>query len=236
MKALIFDCDGVIVDTEKDGHRIAFNKAFAARGINAEWGIGKYKELLKVAGGKERMRHYFNENGWPPEYPDHDLLIIELHKHKTELFMELIESGSLPLRPGVARLMDEAIKEGIKLAVCSTSNEKAVNTIVRVLLGEKRKSRFDAILAGDVVSRKKPDPEIYQLCLERLQVEQSQCVVIEDNRNGMLAALASGMHCVITTNAYTEKEDFTGADLVVDQLGDDPKRMLTLQDLKFLCG
>ena len=134
MEALIFDCDGVIVDTEKDGHRIAFNKAFSAKGIHAEWGVEEYKELVHVAGGKERMRHYFNEMGWPAQYPDNDLLIKDLHKLKTDLFMGLIESGSLPLRPGVARLMDEAIAEGIKLAVCSTSNERAVNTIIRVLL------------------------------------------------------------------------------------------------------
>ena len=236
MEALIFDCDGVIVDTEKDGHRIAFNKAFAAKGIDAEWGIEEYKELVHVAGGKERMRHYFNEKGWPGQFPDRDLLIIELHKLKTELFMGLIESGSLPLRPGVARLMDEAIAGGIKLAVCSTSNEKAVTTIIHVLLGEERKSRFDAILAGDVVSRKKPDPEIYLLCKERLGVDPSQCIVIEDNRNGLLAARAAGMHCVITTNGFTEKEDFTGADLIVDQLGDGPKKMLSIQDLKLLCG
>jgi len=189
-----------------------------------------------VAGGKERMRHYFNLKGWPGQYPDRDQLITELHKLKTELFMGLIESGSLPLRPGVARLMDEAIESGVKLAVCSTSNERAVNTIASVLLGEERKNKFSVILAGDVVSRKKPDPEIYLLCLERLNVHPSQCVVIQDNRNGLLAATGAGMHCVITTNSYTESEDFTGADLVVDQLGDDPKRMLMIKDLVFLCG
>ena len=236
MEALIFDCDGVIVETEKDGHRIAFNKAFSVKGIHAEWGVEEYKELVHVAGGKERMKHYFNEKGWPAQYPDNDLLIKDLHKLKTDLFMGLIESGSLPLRPGVARLMDEAIAEGIKLAVCSTSNERAVNTIIRVLLGEERESRFDAILAGDVVSKKKPDPEIYLLCRDRLNVNPSQCIVIEDNRNGLLAARGAGMRCVITTNGYTEKEDFTGADRVVDQLGDDPKKMLTLKDLKLLCS
>ena len=234
MEALIFDCDGVLVDTERDGHRVAFNKAFTAKGIHTEWDVDEYKRLIKVAGGKERMRYYFNETGWPSHYPDKDLLIVDLHKLKTELFMELIESGTLPLRPGVARLVDEAISEGIKLAVCSTSNEKAVNTIVRVLLGVERKSKFNAILAGDVVTKKKPDPEIYQLCQKELDVDPSQCVVIEDNRNGLLAALAAGMHCVITTNGYTESEDFSEADLVVDQLGDDPDINVSVDDLKRL--
>ena len=159
-----------------------------------------------------------------------------LHKLKTELFMELIESGTLPLRPGVKRLIDEAITEGVKLAVCSTSNERAVNTIVRILLGEERKNRFDIILAGDIVSRKKPDPEIYQLCLKHLRSDPSQCVVIEDNRNGLLAALSAGMHCIITTNSYTEDEDFTGADLIVDQLGDHPDIKVSINDLKALCS
>jgi HAD superfamily hydrolase (TIGR01509 family) len=236
MEALIFDCDGVIVDTERDGHRVAFNKAFALKGVDAAWGIDQYRELVHVAGGKERMRHFFNRTGWPEGYPDKDLLIKELHKIKTEEFMDLIQSGALPLRPGVARLIDEAIEQDIKLAVCSTSNERAVNTIIDVLLGQERKNAFSAILAGDVVSRKKPDPEIYLLCQLRLQVDPAQCVVVEDNRNGLMAAKAAGMICMVTTNPYTASEDFTGADLVVDQLGDGEAINVTIHDLMNLTG
>jgi HAD superfamily hydrolase (TIGR01509 family) len=236
MEALIFDCDGVIVDTERDGHRVAFNKAFALKKIDAAWGISQYRELVHVAGGKERMRHFFNQNGWPEQYPDKDLLIKELHRLKTDLFMDLIQSGNLPLRPGVARLIDEAIGQGIRLAVCSTSNERAVNTIIDVLLGQERKNAFDAILAGDVVSRKKPDPEIYRLCQQRLQVNPARCVVVEDNRNGLLAAKAAGMRCVVTTNPYTASEDFTGADMVVDRLGDGNETKVTIHDLMNLTG
>jgi len=236
MEALIFDCDGVIVDTERDGHRIAFNKAFALKGIDAVWDINQYKQLVHVAGGKERMRFYFNQTAWPEKHQDKDLLISELHKLKTELFMELIESGALPLRPGVARLIDEAIDRGIKLAVCSTSNERAVNTIIDVLLGKKRKSSFGAILTGDVVSRKKPDPEIYYLCQQRLKVHPSNCLVVEDNRNGLLAAKSAGMICLVTTNPYTQSEDFTEADLVVDQLGDEAKVKVSIDDLMKLTG
>jgi len=236
MEALIFDCDGVIVDTERDGHRIAFNKAFAIKGIASAWGIDQYKQLVHVAGGKERMRHYFNQTGWPGQYTDRDLLISELHKLKTELFMELIQSGALPLRPGVTRLVDEAIDNGIKLAVCSTSNERAVNTIVDVLLGEERKRKFSAILAGDIVSRKKPDPEIYHLCQQQLGIHPSQCVVVEDNRNGLLAAKSAGMICLVTSNPYTQSEDFTEADLVVDQLGDEAEVKVSIDDLMNLTG
>jgi HAD superfamily hydrolase (TIGR01509 family) len=146
--------------------------------------------------------------------------------------MQIIESGFLPARSGVKRLVDEAITEGIALAVCSTSSERAVNLIVEKLLGMERKARFNAVLAGDVVSRKKPDPAIYNLAKERLGVPGDECVVIEDSRNGLLAAKAAGMHCVITTNAYTGREDFTEADGVFPELGDPPNVRVTLPDLK----
>ena len=146
--------------------------------------------------------------------------------------MKIIESGELPLRPGVARLVDEAIAENITLAVCSTSNERAVNLVVERLLGSKRKSHFAAVLAGDVVSKKKPDPEIYNLVLEKLQLNPRQCIVIEDSRNGLLAAKAAGMYCVVTTNGYTEDENFAQADLVVPELGEPPDVKVTIQTLK----
>jgi HAD superfamily hydrolase (TIGR01509 family) len=231
MEALIFDCDGVLVDTERDGHRVAFNKAFSQKGIEAEWSVEVYAELLKVAGGKERMRHYFELYGWPDIVEDRDAFILDLHKLKTRLFMEIIESGELALRPGIARIVDEAIAEGVKLAVCSTSNERAVTLIVSKLLGPDRKKYFDAIFAGDVVSKKKPDPEIYDLAARNLSLDPGNCVVIEDSRNGFLAARAAGMHCLITTNGYTAKEDFSGADLVVPELGDPPGKMVTLGEI-----
>jgi HAD superfamily hydrolase (TIGR01509 family) len=234
MKALIFDCDGVLVDTERDGHRVAFNKAFAERGYNIEWDVELYGKLLDVAGGKERMRHYFDSNGWPDDTVDKDALIKELHRLKTDLFMQIIGSGQLPLRPGVARLVDEAIAANVTLAICSTSNERAVNLVAGRLLGPERKTRFSEILAGDVVSRKKPDPEIYNLAAQRLDAEPSECVVVEDSRNGLLAAKAAGMRCLVTTNGYTKNEDFDEADLVVSELGDPPNVQVTLEAVRGL--
>ncbi len=228
IKALIFDCDGVLVDTERDGHRVSFNKAFKAKGLDAEWDVPLYGKLLNIAGGKERMKFYFDEHGWPDNIADKDAFIKDLHKLKTDLFMQLIESGELPLRPGVARLVDEAIAKKIKLAVCSTSNERAVNLVVEKMLGKKRKSHFNAILAGDIVTKKKPDPEIYNLVLKTLGLKPDECVVVEDSRNGLLAAKAAGMHCVVTTNGYTENEDFSEADLVVPELGDPPNVNVTI--------
>jgi HAD superfamily hydrolase (TIGR01509 family) len=232
MKALIFDCDGVLADTERDGHRVAFNKAFARKGFGVEWDVETYGKLLEVAGGKERMRHYFESHGWPSGVCDKDALIKELHRLKTDLFMQIIESGELPLRPGVARLVDEAIASGIRLAVCSTSNERAVNLVVERLLGLQRKAHFAAILAGDVVSKKKPDPQIYNLACHELGLAPSECVVVEDSRNGLLAAKAAGMFCIVTTNVYTKDEDFSEADLVVSELGDEPNIQVTLQQIK----
>lgn len=223
MKALIFDCDGVLADTERDGHRAAFNRAFAQRGYKFQWDEALYGKLLKIAGGKERMRYYFDHYGWPANETDRDALIAQLHKSKTEHFMKILESGQIPLRSGVARFVDEAIAAGILLAVCSTSNEKAVNLLAEKLLGRKRKEAFAVILAGDVVKRKKPDPEIYLLAAEKLGVKPADCIVVEDSRNGLLAAKAAGMKCVITKNGYTEKEDFSEADLVVAELGDPPQ-------------
>lgn len=232
MKALIFDCDGVLAETERDGHRVAFNMAFKQKNIPVEWDVNLYKDLLTIAGGKERMTFYFHNNGWPEQYSDREELIKELHRIKTELFMNLIKEGSISLRPGVARLIDEAINEDLMLAVCSTSNERSVNLIVDKLLGKERKKHFNAILAGDIVSKKKPDPEIYILCKDHLGIEPSQCVVIEDSRNGLLSAKNAGMHCLVTTNVYTKEEDFTEADMVVNELGDPPFVKISINDLK----
>jgi len=235
MKALIFDCDGVLVDTEKDGHRVAFNRAFEEFGLDVEWDVDLYGELLKVSGGKERMTHYFDQVGWPDEADDRDRYIKDLHRFKTDTYMEIIESGQLPLRSGVMRLVDEAIEDGTTLAVCSTSNQRAVKAVVRELLGPDRMGEFAAILAGDVVSSKKPDPEIYNLAKERLGLEGAECLVVEDSRNGLLAAVAAGMHCIVTTSTYTKDEGFSEADSVFEELGDPPAECVTLEDLKALC-
>jgi HAD superfamily hydrolase (TIGR01509 family) len=234
VKALLFDCDGVLVDTERDGHRVAFNQAFADRGLDIVWDVETYGRLLRIAGGKERMRHYFDEAGWPTGIGDPDAFIRDLHALKTDRFVEIIESGRLTLRSGVRRLVDEAIDAGIALAVCSTSNKHAVTTIVEKLLGSARRASFSAILAGDVVSKKKPDPEIYDLAKDRLGLPGHDCVVVEDSRNGLLAAKGAGMRCLVTISAYTQDEDFSEAEMVVRELGDPPGDAIRLSDLRAL--
>ncbi|CAO2148768.1 unnamed protein product [Urochloa humidicola] len=224
--ALLFDCDGVLVDTEKDGHRISFNETFAERELGVSWDVELYGELLEIGGGKERMTAYFNKTGWPAKAPKTDEerkeFIAALHKRKTELFMALIEKKLLPLRPGVQRLIDEALGQGVKVAVCSTSNEKAVSAIVSCLLGSDRAEKI-TIFAGDVVPHKKPDPAIYILAATTLGVDPSSCVVVEDSTIGLAAAKAAGMKCIVTKSSYTAEEDFATADAVFDCIGDPPE-------------
>ncbi|MBV6644791.1 MAG: HAD-IA family hydrolase [Cyclobacteriaceae bacterium] len=231
MKALIFDCDGVLVDTERDGHRVAFNQAFAKNSIDVEWSVELYAELVQVAGGKERMTYYFDQFGWPDGVENKETLIKELHRDKTDLFMKIIESGELKVRPGIQRIVDEAIEAGMTLAVCSTSNERAVRAVVHHQLGPEREAKFSGIFAGDMVNKKKPHPAIYDLARQELQLDPAQCVVVEDSRNGLLAAVAAHMNCIVTTSTYTAKEDFKEADLIVSEIGDDPVN-ITLGDLK----
>lgn len=233
MQALIFDCDGVLVDTERDGHRVAFNAAFKAIGWTTEWSVERYGELLTTAGGKERMRRHFDEKGWPVPEAERDAAIASLHKLKTDLFMELIESGALPLRAGVARIVDEAITAKLKIAVCSTSNERAVQAVVDKMLGAKR-SQHIKVFAGDIVAKKKPDPAIYNLAAQDLGLDPKKCVVVEDSNNGLRAAKAANMNCIVTISSYTAEEDFKLADRVVPELGDMPSSVVTLDDLRSL--
>jgi HAD superfamily hydrolase (TIGR01509 family) len=219
IKAIFFDQDGVVIDTEKDGHRVAFNESFKEFGYEFQWDVEKYHELLQISGGKERMRHYFQAEGVFSDLnkDEEDELIKKLHKTKTEIFIKLIESGKLPLRPGIKRLMKEAMGIGITLGICTTANERAANAIARGMLKD---INFEFVLAGDVVSRKKPDPEIYLLALEKTGLKPEECIVVEDSRNGVLAAKEAGMHIIATTNIYTEREDLSEAGIIVTCLGD----------------
>ncbi len=219
IKAIFFDQDGVIIDTERDGHRVSFNMTFKEFGFSDEWGVDYYHDLLQIAGGKERMKHHLLTRGFskpvPPEQVDD--LIKEMHKRKTAIFVDLIETGKLPLRPGIHRFMKEAMAAGLMIGVCTTSNEQAAKAITGKILSD---IKFDIVLAGDVVSKKKPDPEIYNLALSKTGLQPDEVIVVEDSKNGVLAAKAADTHVVVTTNYYTEKEDVSSGDIVVTCLGD----------------
>jgi HAD superfamily hydrolase (TIGR01509 family) len=235
IKALIFDCDGVLVDTERDAHRVGFNMAFKDFGIDAEWSVELYARLLLTAGGKERMTVYFQEFGWPEdkvaEYGGKQELIAALHKTKTAMTSDIVKD--LPVRPGILRIIDEAMAAGVRLGVCTTSNPKFIDAVLD-LFGAERKAAFEFVHAGDVVSKKKPDPEIYLLALETLGLPASACMVVEDSRNGLLASTGAGIPTLVTTSTYTTDEDFTEAARVVPELGDAPNINITLEDLNAL--
>ena len=230
LDALLFDCDGVLADTERDAHRVAFNLAFKERGLKDVWDEALYGKLLETGGGKERMTAYWSsESSWPEDVAkDSDAqkeMVKELHARKTAIFMELVDSGKVPLRPGVARLVGEAREAGVPMAVCSTSNEKAVQRIVDQL-GEAAEGI--QVFAGDVVPKKKPSPDIYLLAAIKLGVDPQKVCVIEDSFIGLAAARAAGMPCVVTKSTYTAGEDFGQAQKVVNSL-EDP--LTTLVDL-----
>jgi HAD superfamily hydrolase (TIGR01509 family) len=228
IKAVFFDQDGVIIDTERDGHRVSFNMTFKEFGFTDEWSVEYYHELLQIAGGKERMKHHAQTKGFSRVIPAEELdeLVKSMHKRKTALFVELIESGKLPLRSGIHRFMKEAMEAGLKIAVCTTSNEQAAKAITEKILAD---IKFDLVLAGDVVKNKKPDPEIYNLALTKLSLQPEEVMVVEDSKNGVKASKAAGIKTIVTTNGYTEKEDVDAGDVIVSCLGDPAGEKATMR-------
>jgi HAD superfamily hydrolase (TIGR01509 family) len=219
LKAVFFDQDGVIIDTERDGHRVAFNRAMAEAGLDVSWDEQAYHKLLQIGGGKERLKHDLRQRNLPQVKSEQELnlLVTKIHARKTELFIEMIEKGDLPLRPGVNRLMREIKKAGLFLGICTTSHERSARAVRNTAL---RDIDIDFILAGDVVPRKKPDPAIYELALEQTSLDPSEAIVIEDSHIGMSAAKSAGLKVIVTTNPYTESEQLDAADLVVNHLGE----------------
>ena len=250
MPALIFDCDGVLADTERDGHRPAFNQTFEESGLDVRWSEQDYGEKLRIGGGKERMAslltdEFVRANDLPSDPDGQRELLATWHRRKTELYKEMVRAGKLPGRPGVARVVREAVDAGWTLAVASTSAEESVRAVLEHVVGEETAAHF-AVFAGDVVPAKKPDPAIYLLALEELGVAADDALVIEDSRNGLLAAVGAGLRCVVTVSSYTADEDMSEAVLVVTSLGDPgtpaevlakrgaaaPGELVTLQDLQ----
>ena len=228
-KALLFDVDGTLADTERDGHRVAFNRAFAEAGLDWVWDVPLYGELLAVTGGKERIRHYVDRYRPDDRRPaGFDDLVVRLHTEKTRHFTALVSEAGIPLRPGVRRLLDEARRAGVRLAIATTTTPENVSALLRHALQPDPEGWFDIIGAGDVVAKKKPAPDIYFYVLERLGLPAEMCVAFEDSENGLRSSLAAGLTTIVTVNDYTRSHDFRGAAIVLDQLGepDQPCRVL----------
>lgn len=224
--ALVFDCDGVLADTERDGHLPAFNATFAEFGLPVRWSVAEYGRLLAIGGGKERLSTLLTpENvaawGLPADPAEQQELVARWHKTKTARYTAFIGSGALPARPGIARISREAHAAGWRLAVASTSAEPSVRAVLEHAVGAEMAEHF-AVFAGDVVPRKKPAPDIYLLALRELGADPADVVVVEDSGNGLAAARAAGLTTLVTVSSYTVDEDFTGAGLVVTSLGELP--------------
>lgn len=252
MTALILDCDGVLAETERELHLPAFNQAFEELGLPLRWSDAEYAERLQIAGGKERIASSLTPRltdalGLPFEPAAVLDLAERLHERKTQIVRDMFARRPPQGRPGIRRIVEAAHGAGWKLAVASTSAEPSVRRVVRAVLGAPLANEM-LILAGDVVAAKKPDPEIYELAVARLQVPKAETIVIEDTRNGLLAATGAGLACVVTVSEYSAGEDFRESPLVVSSLGDPgapltvianrstitPRGELTLHDLSEL--
>jgi HAD superfamily hydrolase (TIGR01509 family) len=254
--ALIFDCDGVLADTERYGHLPAFNATFEEYGLPVRWDEDEYAVKLKVGGGKERMATLFDDPsfveqaGIPDDPAERTQLLAQWHRTKTAWFKKLVADGAIPARPGIARVVTAAVDAGWVVAVASTSAQESVEAVLRHAVGAEVAARVP-VFAGDVVPAKKPDPAIYTHTVGSLGLDPADTLVVEDSRNGLLAAVGAGLPCVVTVNDYTRQEHFDEAVLVVSELGEPgrpaidvlanrgsarPGDFLTLDDLRACIG
>jgi beta-phosphoglucomutase-like phosphatase (HAD superfamily) len=228
-EALIFDVDGTLADTE-EVHRQAFNLAFGVCRLDWVWDAPLYRDLLRVTGGKERIASYIDRLRLQPgERRSLQELIPEIHRAKTRLYKELIEVGQVRVRPGVRRLMMEAREAGVRVAIASTTSPENIEPLIAAGLGPQAMNWFDAIAAGDVVANKKPAPDIYNVALQALGVDPARAVAVEDSAIGVESAKAAGLFTVATPSTWTQTQDFTAADLLLESLGD-PEEPLAPQD------
>ena len=225
MPTLIFDCDGVLADTERYGHLPAFNATFEEFGLPVRWDVDEYARRLKIGGGKERMASLFADPGFveaagvPEGAEERAALLLKWHKTKTAHFKRMVADGELPPRPGISRIIPEALADGWTVAVASTSAEESVRAVLANAVGDEVAGRVP-LFAGDVVPAKKPDPAIYALALDVLGADPADTLVVEDSRNGLVSATSAGLPCLVTVNGYTREETFDEAVLVVSDLGD----------------
>lgn len=253
LRALLFDVDGTIADTEALGHRPAYNRAFRELGLSLRWGPKLYRKLLKQPGGRERLKYYFER--YQPELGEHeheaktnpDAWAGRVHELKSHYFRSYIRRGRVPLRPGVARLMREAREAGLKLAIVTNASRKTLDPVLLYSLGPEMMAEIEVIACGEEVKNKKPAPDIYQLVVQRLGLQAAECVALEDSEMGLEAAAAAGVKAVVTVNSDTLEQDFAKAALVVGSLGEPgaPTRVLkgelmgyrwvTIEALRSLC-
>jgi HAD superfamily hydrolase (TIGR01509 family) len=220
--AVIFDVDGTLAETERDGHRIAFNRAFADAGLPWRWDESRYGELLAVTGGRERIAYYAQR--FAPDWlasSGAPRRIAELHSRKNAHYAAIVEAGELHLRPGLPALLDALVAAGMRLAIATTTSRANLEVLLRSALGSCGLRRFEVLVCGEDVQRKKPDPEAYALALRRLRLDSAQGIAVEDSANGLRAARGAGIETVIVRSLYTQAEDFSSALAVFDGYAED---------------
>jgi HAD superfamily hydrolase (TIGR01509 family) len=226
LRALLFDLDGTLADTERLGHRPAYNRAFKKLGLSFRWGPKLYRKLLKQPGGQERLLHYLKR--YEPELGEHRAAaeadphgwIRSVHDLKSRYFRRLVRRGRVPLRPGVARLMQEARSAQLRIAIVTSASRATLRPLLRHSLGAALMQEVEVLVCGEDVERKKPAPDLYHLALARLDLSARECVALEDSAPGLAAATAAGVPTVITVNEDTAQDDFDHALLVLDMLGE----------------
>ena len=221
LHALVWDVDGTLAETEHDGHRIAFNQAFAEAGLDWHWDEPLYRDLLATTGGKERLRAWWQQvDPATAAAPDTTARIARLHARKTAIYVELVARGAVQLRPGVARLLQAAREAGITLAIATTTTPDNVDALLQATLGAGSPAWFACIGAGDVVPAKKPAPDIYLWVLQRLGLAAGDCLALEDSGPGSAAAVAAGLPTVVTRSRYTQADVLPASPLLRADLAD----------------
>jgi HAD superfamily hydrolase (TIGR01509 family) len=233
LEAIIFDVDGTLAETE-EVHRAAFNFAFLEAGLPWHWNQALYGRLLKVTGGKERIRHYLYSSGIDTLSADPGAAIAALHAAKTARYAQMLHSGEIQLRPGFHALLEEARRAGVRMAIATTTSLPNVEALLKATHGERAMSYFEVIAAGDSVASKKPAPDIYLSALRQLRLPASACLAVEDSQNGLRAALAADLATLVIRSSYTEGDDFSGAALVVGSLAEASERLGTSSVLEAL--
>ncbi len=220
LEALIFDVDGTLANTERDGHLVAFNLAFKELGLDWEWSNELYHELLNVTGGQLRIKYYLKKYNTKFSHDDLDNFVASIHALKTKIYVRLMDEGAVPLRPGVIRLFKEAKEAGLRLAIATTTTPANVDALIANTLGKEALDWFEVIGAGDVVPNLKPAGDIYAYVLAQMNLDASQCVAFEDSHNGILSATEVNLKTIITVNEYTNTHKFDGAMVILNNLGE----------------
>jgi HAD superfamily hydrolase (TIGR01509 family) len=219
LQALIWDLDGTLAETERDGHLVAFNEAFEAHALPWRWSVEDYRRLLQITGGKERLRHDLAAR---PDAPageaEREALIASLHAEKNRRYARIVEQGGIGLRPGVRRLMREALAAHIRLAIATTTTRSNADALLAKEFGPGWPGMFAAVVCGEDAPRRKPDPQVYQLCLEWLDLDPEDAIAIEDSYNGLAAARAAGLPVLVTRSVFFAGDPHSGAMAVCDHL------------------